>query len=508
MVQLHLSQQGDITASLVSNLHSDDVNTLSSIPRSGRYQFETDGPGLISPRGYRHDNDREHIHDIKILPTADECLCTTRAPWMPEKNVSAAHCLPLGCSRHVDIHFRMLRHDATEKIRDINYKAAQESFLSTNTADELNELDYLETPAGNRFFLYHNLKVEDVVPDEFEGLMLRMSFDCPKHLQKDGLSKSNRFSRGMLCAVLCLDHTTNKLSVYYFNIHRRQTSYALVSRYGKHNRAAVQLALLPDSNELEIRDAMSIATGGWKNVSLALVEYPKLLYAGFSNALHRLQEMSDDSYSFSHYISPALEIYHNHSAQLIPVQLPSYSRRSDFAFDLQPLTGRSDSLFTLRDLCTDKLAETLLHLAHHTTLDAGQARALLCSLTRELAFTQGPPGCGKTYLGIALARVLLASRPAESKRPILVVCRTNHALDSFLAGLRDAGVTDLLRVGRASREEWTDAINLYKLTGKKLKGCAVKYELRSLEKEQNTNYGHLEAWCKGLSKEGLNKFPC
>lgn len=47
------------------------------------------------------------------------------------KDVNAPHLMPLSHSRHLDVHFRLLRHDAVEKIRDINHKAAQEAFLES-----------------------------------------------------------------------------------------------------------------------------------------------------------------------------------------------------------------------------------------------------------------------------------------------------------------------------------------------------------------------------------------
>ena len=34
--------------------------------------FENDGPGNLSKKGYRHDNDHEDIVNIKLLPTTDE----------------------------------------------------------------------------------------------------------------------------------------------------------------------------------------------------------------------------------------------------------------------------------------------------------------------------------------------------------------------------------------------------------------------------------------------------
>ena len=58
----------------------------------------------------------------------------------------------------------------------------------------------------------------------------------------------------------------------------------------------------------------------------------------------------------------------------------------------------------------------------------------------------GPPGTGKTYLGIQLMRTLLRCLP-DSALPILCVCYTNHALDQFLLGLVEAGVDGVVRVG-------------------------------------------------------------
>jgi hypothetical protein len=98
------------------------------------------------------------------------------------------------------------------------------------------------------------------------------------------------------------------------------------------------------------------------------------------------------------------------------------------------------------------------------------------ALSQEVAVLQGPPGTGKTFLGVALTRLLLrctrnahalggdavgaaaAARealpewargeepgvdppgPLPDVGPILLVTFTNHALDSFLLGLLDAGV--------------------------------------------------------------------
>ncbi len=65
-------------------------------------------------------------------------------------------------------------------------------------------------------------------------------------------------------------------------------------------------------------------------------------------------------------------------------------------------------------------------------------------LFQRISLVQGPPGTGKTYVGVQLMRALLAS---PVSKPILCMCFTNHALDQFLCGLLEAGVTGIVRVG-------------------------------------------------------------
>ena len=65
-------------------------------------------------------------------------------------------------------------------------------------------------------------------------------------------------------------------------------------------------------------------------------------------------------------------------------------------------------------------------------LDKSQRDAIACALSKKLALIQGPPGCGKTFIGVILTRILLANRDLRSRAPILFVCQTNHALDQIL----------------------------------------------------------------------------
>jgi hypothetical protein len=64
-------------------------------------------------------------------------------------------------------------------------------------------------------------------------------------------------------------------------------------------------------------------------------------------------------------------------------------------------------------------------------------------------FYPGPPGTGKTYLGLKLVQTILERRKLyniKDEGPIFVVCLTNHALDQFLEGMLEF-TTNMLRVG-------------------------------------------------------------
>ena len=135
----------------------------------------------------------------------------------------------------------------------------------------------------------------------------------------------------------------------------------------------------------------------------------------------------------------------------------------------------------------------LQEIRAQTTMDDGQAAALCESLSRRLAFTQGPPGTGKTFLGVALVKVLLESRPAHDARPILVVCMTNHALDSFLEELRDHGVAKLARLGRGSKEEWTEKYDLFALARQTRKSQSERQTMKLATARCDSIYAELMA---------------
>ena len=92
------------------------------------------------------------------------------------------------------------------------------------------------------------------------------------------------------------------------------------------------------------------------------------------------------------------------------------------------------------------------------------------NVLRGLAFAQGPPSTGKTYLGIPLAKVILKHVP---NKLILIAYITNYILSNFLSDLVKEGITKVARLGNGSKEDWIGKRTLA-LLAKNLKFIYIK----------------------------------
>ena len=120
----------------------------------------------------------------------------------------------------------------------------------------------------------------------------------------------------------------------------------------------------------------------------------------------------------------------------------------------------------------------------------------ICILNYSLF--KGPPGTGKTYLGLKLVKFLFANQqfwaPSTNydrfrfdlhyddddkpiRRPMLVVCYTNHALDQFLEGMIPfLKGTGIVRVGgRCKNEELDKWVMLFIKKNKIINNLFLKY---------------------------------
>ena len=72
--------------------------------------------------------------------------------------------------------------------------------------------------------------------------------------------------------------------------------------------------------------------------------------------------------------------------------------------------------------------------SENSVFDASQERAVKECLKNRIGIIQGPPGCGKTFIGIQMLRLLLSLSSLDNSK-ILVLTYKNHALDEFLKGI-------------------------------------------------------------------------
>lgn len=242
-------------------------------------------------------------------------------------------------------------------------------------------------------------------------------------------------------------------------------------------KAAVQLRFAQKDNVDDLRRIVYYS----QKVMLGrfvMVEFPRQLLHGFQPILKRLQNLMSTDLAFTRYYAPR-----SVSEGDLDVLPPSYAMRPSSDLDLysiaKPDVNGTPPCVPLSPLLAEK--DTFLELIKQfTTLDSGQAAAFVEAMTKEIAFVQGPPGTGKTFLGSSLARAILAIR-GLSPKPILTVCTTNHALDSFLGDLYERGVTKIVRIGNGSKEEWIKKFNIKKLSNPTKGGTFLEQHKRTME---------------------------
>ena len=108
------------------------------------------------------------------------------------------------------------------------------------------------------------------------------------------------------------------------------------------------------------------------------------------------------------------------------------------------------------------------------------------------------------FLGVSLAKVLLASRPCVSRKPILVVCMTNHALDSYLDDLRNAGIRKLARLGRGSKETWTQEYQLSTISSRMKRTTFERSRLKQCHHQIESLTTEGTSWCESLNAQVLS----
>jgi hypothetical protein len=450
------------------------------------YQFGVKQPGP----GGRHDNDKEDICDIKIMPTLEEIMCSTRE-YLPMADPDTWNITANGIEGLLDRQFRLLREDNVGPLRD---------------AVRI-EIDTFKTKAsgtiprqsrGARTYLYRNLSILEVGVDaHIRGMTLWVSFDQPQQVQnlrkgnpsivEQWWENSNRLQSDSL--ICLLDPSDDGFVVFCVvvgedNWHRRAADPRELLRTmrsqadgfksarltGHSTKAYIRLKLVSSDTETvqQLLDRFPTDLGTTGRSGIVLVEFPGTMLHGFEPTLKALQTMKKKgNLPFAEFLTPPDSTINS----TVDVPPPAYAQQRGFSFNMQSIMDPNETLF-LQPAKSFNLSK----FQKSSPLDDLQAEAVVHALRTRLALIQGPPGTGKSFCGVGIIGVLLdndkfgvtfedgvAHRFKPDLGPILAVCYTNHALDQLLEHLVKSGVEKVIRIGSQSKSEILKPLNLNKV---------------------------------------------
>eukprot|EP00210_Caulerpa_lentillifera_P007100 g6793.t1 len=444
-------------------------------------------PGRYRPGGPRHNNDSANIDSINVVPTEEEVLCEIPPYLPPNKAGTVAHLQKGSIEAHRDLHFRLLRHNLIADIKSVLLE-----FRKDGGIQGLRERD-LQMPG-----LPLKVGPQDIQTDVYRNVqVIRMRAEFTSGVEFDNLKiiaqkseydksaywkKSSRLQSGTLACLCWESGVGRELNIVFGTIAERMLPNLC------QNRPQIGLKSLLDSYHQKLENLMKPIRYNERRSEIILIQTGPCFYA-YQPVLEALKRAP---IPLSHYITqPPIErnpLINPLDAFRQPaprMSCPQYFKRGgyfDLSFLCKNMASSSlkrvrENFFPLNDVVT------------HSTLDMSQAEALKTALTHELAIVQGPPGTGKTFLALQVMRALLSftddddfgrsSYGQKSLAPILCVCFTNHALDQFLVGLLDAGITGVVRVGGNCKNERLEKFNLKNLEKPNLgkKGYQLRREI-------------------------------
>jgi hypothetical protein len=397
----------------------DGANGLLQTPTIGngnqpdRRVVSTYPHDIVVPGG-RHDNDHDDISKIKIFPTDPE-IQFEGAEFLPSCDPDMPHFLENKAERHIDTQFRLLRHDIFGQLKSALDGIIKSVSERSGFAKSKYNFDNV------RVFPHAGAHVTSLEFDMRKGLLANIAFDQPRQL--DGKSSadrrkyweaSRRFDEGEL---LCLLSTVEQQTILSFvTLVGKSTDPKLDSSLISSARHAVVTTKLCEWNSTECQKLMLLINPTARGV---LLELPGVIPGTFVPILKTLQDMHKERrFLFSQYILPDPTTV---LGQQLEIRPPVYARHNGFKYNLKPILNDPSQDYFVGVGERKHQPIVIDELESKTSLDKGQAEALISALSREFSLIQGPPGTGKSYLGVQLMRVLLESKARASLGPILVM---------------------------------------------------------------------------------------
>uniref|UniRef100_A0A8C9NK28 Zinc finger NFX1-type containing 1 n=1 Tax=Serinus canaria TaxID=9135 RepID=A0A8C9NK28_SERCA len=351
------------------------------------------------------DGQAESYRFMSIYPTYNE-IHGNEKPFLRPNFVFGKY---ESTSIYLDTHFRLLREDFVRPLREGIMEVLQnlqDRNLRRKKFDDI------------RIYFDARIIAPSCTPD---GIAYKVQFDT-KPLRFVQWQNSKRLLYGSLVC-MSQDH----FETFLFATVSNRNAADLVN-------GIVELFFDADSQPLP---------GQFQPSDSFLMVETTAYFEAYRHVLEGLQKMREEDIPFQKYIVEC-------DAQ---VKEPAYLTW-DTAYNLAPLVKTSHKEKCPGSLRSVKILDPSQWLSmEDLKLDESQMQALNLALTNELAIIQGPPGTGKTYVGLKIVQALLTNDHVWQslwKRPILIVCYTNHALDQFLEGILSFELGGIVRVGGRS----------------------------------------------------------
>ncbi|KAI4274065.1 MAG: hypothetical protein L6R38_006184 [Xanthoria sp. 2 TBL-2021] len=351
--------------------------------------------------GGRHDNDFADFREVAILPTADE-LAAKEPPFLrlaeslddPE---AAEHRLAM----HLDNQFRLYREDMLGELRE-EIQIALGQKKGRHRGIVINGLVVLGVDCGTE------------TKRQSWGLRLQCHQDLPQlrdikpKARKTFLESSHNLLRHQSLTCLILDGEITAFP----SIHRDIDLLAAIP-------PVLSIKFINAANASIAKTLLKLKT--CKIIRLVQIDTAVFAYEPVLQSLQRMKTLP---------LADELLFWTSESDVERPPKAPS-------AVIDRLVRHPSDDL------------QKMIQSSKPVVLDRSQNASLIASLGQTVSLIQGPPGTGKSFIGALAAKTIYQF----TKKTILVVCFTNHALDQFLEDLLDVGIPEstMLRLGNIGR---------------------------------------------------------
>lgn len=417
VARLVLAKEVEYLRAVVARAHG-KLEVDEDVPMSGvttTASVSTYPRDMVVPRD-RHDNDKRDIVDIKILPTEDE-IRSDHPEFLPSTDLNQPHFLADQAQRHLDTHFRLLRHDIFGELKEalggLMAAIEKEPNILTNRNIRLGDIrGYCYSQANPRYISFNHRR----------GLEVQISFPHPPSIRnlKPGQKArwwkdAKRLEEGVLLCLLSYDG--NRCSLLFLTVSQKITDPNTEHGLTSHDHFATITAKLTSNNQ---RDLETLVRLGDQGGNAIMIELPNVLLATFVPVLESLQSMQKLSrLPFRQWILP--DRSRSRNPQPLDIPPPLYSRERNFQCSLKSILKDPSKEFLLDPFSSPNDKALIDDIQRETNLDFGQCQGLVAALCREMCLIQGPPGTGKSHVGVGIMRVLLAAATAAKLGPIIVV---------------------------------------------------------------------------------------